>query len=100
MKRRVLESAIENRTNTKAKELGYISRKMNGLGFRSWPDRLFLSFKGNAVFIEFKRPGETATESQAHLHQQLRKMGFDVQVFDNVDKAFQYLKKKQRPWLK
>ena len=65
---------------------------MNGLGYTSWPDRLFIapvlvarSRSGifPAVWVEFKQPGETPTKLQARLHADLRNRGQVVKVLDS-----------------
>ncbi len=44
----------------KARAKGYLCRKLNGEGFRGWPDQMTVSPLGNIKFIEFKRPGKAA----------------------------------------
>jgi hypothetical protein len=58
---------------------------MNGLGFRAWPDRLFVSPNGRVAWVEFKKPGGQPTLSQALMHATLRQMGHHPIVVDNVD---------------
>ena len=81
----IKEAAIEKHVTDHAKRLGCLSRKMNGLGNRAWPDRMYL-YNGAVMFIEFKRPGLTATPLQLHFHSMLKNMGFWVAVVD--DKEF------------
>jgi hypothetical protein len=65
-------------------ELGFTSRKMNGLGFRAWPDRLFIWPKGNRQeYVEFKKVGEEPTVLQLQMHRLLRARGCVVHVVDN-----------------
>lgn len=65
-------------------ERGFTSRKMNGLGFRGWPDRLFIWPKGNRMeWVEFKQPGEEPTPVQRKVHRMLRARGNVVHVVDN-----------------
>lgn len=91
-KKKVLESAIENDCRDYAHARGWLSRKMNGLGFRSWPDRLFVPrkmkrrenpFVLSPFWVEFKRPGEEPTPDQARMIKDLRARGETVHVFDN-----------------
>lgn len=91
MKRRPLETSIETAVVKKAKSLGYINRKMNGLGFRSWPDRLFIHTSGAMVWIEFKRYGEEPTAGQAEMHKELRERKQVVGVFDTRESAISFL---------
>jgi hypothetical protein len=83
-RRRPLEQPIETTaTRIITKDLKGISRKMNGLGFRSWPDRVYLKLGvKRPLWIEFKRPGEPPTDAQAEIHKQLRAQGQEVQVHD------------------
>jgi hypothetical protein len=91
-KRDPLENAIENSVIKASKKMGLTNRKMNGLGFNSWPDRMFLGKLRKVLFIEFKRLGKEPTESQAALHTDLRAMGFDVEVCDSVASGIRALK--------
>ena len=87
-----LESAIEARAVAKIKKLGVMSRKMNGMGYRGWPDRLFILPGGKSVFIEFKRPGGTLTALQAHIHEELKAKDHVVWVCSNADAAYMIIK--------
>ncbi len=93
LKRRELESHLEARCVLYAKKRGLMSRKMNGFGFRAWPDRLFLPENMAApwavaeplLWVEFKRAGQVATPEQARLHDDLRCRGQRVVVIDDYD---------------
>jgi hypothetical protein len=78
-----LESEIESKVVDYAKSKGCMERKMNGPGYRGWPDRLFM-YNGKVVWVEFKRLGEEPTNLQRFIHGRLRDNGFDVEVVDNV----------------
>jgi hypothetical protein len=79
-----LERDLEDYCVREAHRRGYLTRKMNGRGFRAWPDRLVLWPRGNRQeFVEFKQPGEEPTTLQAQLHKRLRKRGCKVHVCDN-----------------
>jgi hypothetical protein len=78
-----LEKDIESDVTSYAKKKGCIERKMNGTGYRGWPDRMFL-YNGHVLFIEFKRLGEKPDNLQSHIHGILRSVSFDVTVVDNV----------------
>ncbi len=92
------ESNIEESCREYAHAKGWTSRKMNGFGFRSWPDRFFLPkpIKGmdktlkrslgsltRRFWVEFKRPGETSTPDQRRMQKDLRKRGEVVYEIDN-----------------
>lgn len=69
------------------------TRKMNGYGFNSWPDREVLpplvwrSKEKRPLWMEVKRPGEDATEAQAIIHEELRAAGQVVVVVHLLDEA-------------
>ena len=88
MKRRELERNIEARAVREYVRLGAITRKMNGLGFRAWPDRLVIGL-GFHFWIEFKRVGEECTPLQLDCHKKLRKQGEHVYVCDDSDEAIE-----------
>lgn len=74
----LLEKDIENKVVRYAKQLGCLVRKMNGLGARAWPDRMFITPSGKVFFIEFKAPGKAIEKGSAQelfIHElQLRKV--------------------------
>jgi len=78
-----LESEVEAEVVKYAKSKGCMERKMNGTGYRGWPDRLFL-YNGRTLWVEFKKLGEKPTNLQRFIHGRLRTNGFDVSVVDNV----------------
>jgi len=61
----LLEKDVENKVVRYAKEQGCLVRKMNGLGARNWPDRLFVSPSGRIWFCEFKAPGKRVDKDSA-----------------------------------
>lgn len=83
---KALERSIEGPVvNYAKKHLGKDSVvKLNGIGKRSHPDRMFLGPYGRALFIEFKRPGAQPTPLQLALHRQWLKLGHKVHVVDDV----------------
>lgn len=61
-------------------------RKMNGLGYRGWPDQMFISQYGHVFFIEFKRPGGgVLSAGQELVIDSLRLRGVHVDICDNVE---------------
>lgn len=83
-----LESAIEARCVALARRRGWLVRKMNGLGFRAWPDRLFLPPRESRAvrfWIEFKRPGGGLTPLQARALDDLAARGEVVHVISTFD---------------
>lgn len=92
-KRKPLESTIENAVvdYAKAPPRNCIVRKMNGLGFRSWPDRLFITPKGRHFYIEFKRDGEVPTAGQDDFIEGLVARGVDAVWCDNAADGKHYV---------
>lgn len=94
MKRIPLEKDIENAFLRKLKEAfpQFKSRKLNGAGFRGWPDRLIIGPKGFTCWIEFKRPltGELS-KGQEILFQEFEEMGHTVHVIYRADEAIRLL---------
>ncbi len=84
----VLESTVENCVNTYAKKKyagRILVRKMNGVGFRNWPDRLYFFDDGKVFLIEFKRKGKVPGPAQTAFHKILAGMGYRVYVVDNPE---------------
>ncbi len=63
-------------------------RKLNGLGYRSWPDRLVLGPERFMIMIELKRK-ETGklSQGQKDLFEELGALGHIVHVFDDGREA-------------
>lgn len=87
-----LERDIERRVcHEAAKWLGVDSIKLDVTGRRGCPDRLFLLPLGQVYFAEFKRPGAKPRPIQQYEIERLSRLGFNVGVFDNVEKTMQAL---------
>ena len=86
-----MESAIENPVVKRAEQAGYFVRKVQWVGRRSAPDRLFARKDRGQVYIEFKAPGEDARLSQKIEHKRMRDAGIEVHVCDNIDDAMRIL---------
>lgn len=82
------EASIQRAVTTFAKELGCITIKQTGFkgfGTAGWPDYLFLTPRGRAFFIEFKRLGCVMTPLQSERAKELGLNRIKVYVVDNVD---------------
>ena len=67
-------------------------RKLNGLGYRSWPDRLVLGPKGFMIMIELKRKKlGKLSEGQVELFKELGDLGHTVHVFDDGKQAAEFV---------
>lgn len=94
-----LERDLENAAVKRVHARGFVTRKMNGLGFSSWPDRLVIwperlcmyshsrsfVYVARQEYVEFKLPGEEPTPLQLKLHRDLRALGCVVYVCDNLE---------------
>ena len=86
----VLEKDIEAKACRKARERGWLAYKFTSPARRAVPDRLFIK-NGQAVFIEFKRPGGRLTTLQAQELARLREAGMPAHVCFSVDEALALL---------
>jgi hypothetical protein len=73
-----LESDIEQAVCNWADRHCILHRKMNGVGSRHWPDRMFMLPGGRPLFIEFKREGEQPRKAQWYVIRMLQGKGYDV----------------------
>jgi hypothetical protein len=69
--------------------LGIKGSKLKILGENAFPDRIFWLPGGQPFLIEFKVPGENARPLQVHNHDELRRLGYHVEVHDNAIDAFE-----------
>lgn len=83
--RNVVETDIERAACEKVKKLGIRNIKINTKTETGWPDRMFIIPGGRPLFVEFKRPGEEPEPKQEHIHEVLKKLGYNVEVHDSVD---------------
>jgi len=81
---RRLEKEVEQEVVDWWTRRGGLQIKLNILGRRGWPDRIFFPVGGKPVLIEFKRVNENARALQAHVHGELRARGYVVYVCDRV----------------
>lgn len=78
----MIESAIEDWVCDRAEAAGWLVRKLQWVGRRNAPDRLFAK-DGRVLFIEFKRPGEQARPTQAREVIRMQAAGMEVHVLDS-----------------
>lgn len=84
----VRESSIEHRVTERAKENGWLVRKLSWIGRRGAPDRLFMK-AGVVVFVEFKQAKKKPREHQNQEHIKLRAAGMYVVIIDNVELGYE-----------
>lgn len=77
------EYEIELPVVAKATKAGWIVRKVQWVGRRGAPDRVFFGH-GRCVFIEFKAPGKRPEGQQANEIARLKAVYQEVYVIDNV----------------
>lgn len=78
------ESYIELNIVDEAVAAGWWCRKVQWVGRRAAPDRVFAKV-GRVVWIEFKRPGERPTLAQTRQHIEMRAAGMEVYWCDDLD---------------
>lgn len=83
MDKKPLEEKIEVECVDFAETLGVMHLKMDKVN-RDWPDQAFFLPRGTIWIVEFKRPGKDARRRQSVIHDRLRRLGFVVDVIDDV----------------
>ena len=88
-----LESAEEAEFVKLCKALPVKLRKLNGLGNRSWPDRMVLGPNGFVMFVEMKRKkiGKLSA-GQEELFKDMGALGHHVFIFDDGHEAAAWVK--------
>ena len=87
----MLEIEIESPVVTRAENAGYYARKVQWIGVKGAPDRVFSRADRGTVYIEFKAPGEGPTTRQKNEHREMRAAGMEVYVCDNIEDALRIL---------
>ena len=85
------EAVIEQRVCCYARSRGWLTYKWTSPANRGVPDRIFFR-RGRVLLIEFKAPGKRPTKLQAHIHQTLRREGFEVHVIDSIEDGKQLVR--------
>jgi hypothetical protein len=67
-------------------------------GYDGWPDRVFWVPGGRPCFIEFKAVGEEPRPRQVYRINQLRKLGYDVEVHDDFQTAYDALERRVKAY--
>jgi hypothetical protein len=91
-----VESIVERSAVGMAEKHGWEVRKVQFIGRRGAPDRLFMKpaeglIPGRSVWIEFKDLGKEARENQERQHAIMRAAGMEVHVCDNLRDAMMVL---------
>ena len=86
------EKDIESTVSKWASKNGLLHQKL--LGEKGMPDRIFYTPGGKPVLVEFKKPNQSARKLQKYYHDRLMKLGFCVQLFDNVEDTVEFITNK------
>lgn len=90
------ESKIEKRLKKEIELIGGKALKFISPGMNGVPDRIVLLPQGRVVFVELKAPGKKLRAIQELRKKQLEKLGFRVEVIDNIDKVLEFVKELKR----
>ena len=83
----LIERDIERTLIRAVRKSGGVCLKWVSPGWDGAPDRICLWPGGRIRFVELKRPGEKPRPLQVRRAQQLRELGFEVEVIDSLEKA-------------
>ena len=81
----MMEKKLERKLVKAVEDCGAAAWKLSSPGRAGVPDRIVLLPGGRVLFIELKRPGETQRPLQVYVAQQLRILGFPVEVVDSEE---------------
>lgn len=86
------ENRVENYLKKQVEKIGGKAYKWNPTGVIGVPDRMVLLPGGKVIFIELKAPGEKPRKIQEYRARELRKLGFQVECIDTVEKVGLFIK--------
>lgn len=87
------EASIERRLSRKVKAAGGLALKFTSPGWAGAPDRLVLLPGGKIVFVELKAPGRKPRPIQLKRHEELRALGFEVEVIDSPEGVDEFMRR-------
>lgn len=82
---------MEKRLVREIEKLGGEALKFNSTK-SGMPDRLILTPKGRAYFVEMKKPGEKPRPLQLKRKKDLEILGFQVKVIDSIEQINVFIK--------
>lgn len=82
----MLEKVIERQLVKSVKALGGWCIKLNTLSACGFPDRMILMNGGRVAFVELKAPSKKPRAIQVKRIKQLKQLGFQCFVLDDVEK--------------
>lgn len=77
------EKKIEKKLRVEIGKLGGLAIKLQSQYYTGLPDRMILMPGGVIRFAEIKTTGKKATARQTIVHEELRDLGFKVEVIDD-----------------
>lgn len=80
----MLERNIERIVTKYALNQGFLSYKFTSPNNRGVPDRIFISPKGQIIFVEFKQKGKWLTRLQNFIFNKLETRGCKIYVANDV----------------
>ncbi len=81
------EKEVEKYLIRQVRKSGGLCLKFISPGWSGAPDRLCLWPNRRLKFVEVKRPGEGLRPLQERRVEELREMGFEVEVVDSLERA-------------
>lgn len=87
------EREVEREFVKRITRIGCLTRKLNGIGYRSWPDRLVVAPVGLSLYVELKAEGREPTPKQIVMLVRLRELGCHAAWFDNAEQAFYWVQR-------
>ena len=81
---RYSEKLIEKKLRERIKKMGGLALKLESQHFTGLPDRMILMPEGKIYFVETKSTGDKPRKRQLLVHEQLRGLGFSVDVIDDL----------------
>lgn len=79
------EAKIEEKLVKAVKKAGGLCLKLVSPGYVGVPDRIVLVAIGKIGFVEVKAPGKKPRKIQIKRHRELRTLGFNTYVLDDVN---------------
>lgn len=81
----MLEKQIEHKLLTETRKRDGLCLKFISPGWNGVPDRIVLLPGGKMGFVEVKKPGKNPRTLQLRRHKQIRNLGFQVFILDDLD---------------
>lgn len=86
------ESRIEFYFKKQIEKIGGKAFKLVSPGTTGVPDRMVLLPLGNIIFVEMKAPGKKLRPMQVHRVNQIRSLGFRVEVIDCKEEVDRFVR--------